>query len=96
MQLIRTLGTITDLSQVYLLLYDTAVSPYTFTGSENIDITDNTISLTFPIKINGETTFHPRMYDGAIFDMLSGTDGFAFRQNAIHGSQLIAKFNSET
>ena len=30
------LGIIRDLSQVYLTMYDTTVSPYTYTGSENI------------------------------------------------------------
>ena len=35
------LGIITELSQVYLTMYDTTVYPYTYTGSENIDITDN-------------------------------------------------------
>ena len=33
-------------------MYDTAMSPYTYTGSENIDITDNQISLSFPLKVN--------------------------------------------
>ena len=44
------LGTISDLSQVYLTMYGTTVIPYTYTGSENIDITDNQISLTLPFK----------------------------------------------
>ena len=39
------IGIIHDLSQAYLTMYDTAISPYTYTGSENIDITDNQISL---------------------------------------------------
>ena len=39
------LGIISDLSQVYLTMYDATVSPYTYTGSENIDITGNHISL---------------------------------------------------
>ena len=42
------LGTITELPQGYLTMYDTTVSPYNYTGGENIDITDNQISLTFP------------------------------------------------
>ena len=45
------LGIISDSSQVYLTMYDTTVSPYTDTGSENIDITDNQISLTFPLNM---------------------------------------------
>ena len=39
---------------------------------------------------------HPRAYDGAVFDMLSGTGNFAFRQNTIHGGQPIAQFYSST
>ena len=41
------IGIITELSQVFLTIYDTSVSPHTYTGSENIDITDNQISLSF-------------------------------------------------
>ena len=39
---------------------------------------------------------HPRDYGGTVFDMVSGTDMFAFRQNSIHGSTIIAQFYSET
>ena len=39
----------------------------------------------FPIKINDEFVLHPRNYDGAVFDMVSGTDNCSFRQNSIHG-----------
>ena len=42
------IGSITDLPQVFLAIYDTETSPYNYTGSENIDITDNQISLNFP------------------------------------------------
>ena len=41
-------GIINTLRNVYLAMYDTAISPYTYTGSENINITNNEISLTFP------------------------------------------------
>ena len=44
------LGIISDLPQVYLTMYDTTVSLYTYTDSEDIDITDNQLSLTFPLK----------------------------------------------
>ena len=71
------LGITTDLSQVSLAIYDTAVSPHTYTGSENIDITDNQISLGFPIK-KDEVVLNPRAYDGAVFEMSSGTDSFTF------------------
>ena len=39
---------------------------------------------------------HPRAYGGEVFDMISGTDMFSFRQNPIHGSTVIAQFHSET
>ena len=77
-------------------MYDTTVSPYTYTGSENTDITHNQISLTFPLKINDEVLLNPRAHDGAVFEMISGTDNFAFRQNTIHGGQPIAQFHSPT
>ena len=37
------IGSITELSQVFSAIYDTEVSPQTYTGSENIDITNNEI-----------------------------------------------------
>ena len=45
------IGIITDLSQVFLAIYDTTVSPQTYTGSENIDITNNEFSLNFPLQL---------------------------------------------
>ena len=89
------LGIITELSQVFLAIYDTETTPYNYIGSENIDITANQISLSFPLKINDEIVMHPRAY-GNVFDMISGTDMFSFRQNSIHGSTIIAQFFSET
>ena len=86
---------ITELPQVYLTMYDTTVSPYTYTGSENINITKNQISLTFPSKINDEVVLK-RAYGSAVFEMIPGTDNFAFRQNTIHGGQPIAQFYSST
>ena len=44
------IGSINALQDVYLAMYDTTVSPQTYTGSENIDITNNEISLNFPLK----------------------------------------------
>ena len=90
------IGTITALQQVFLAIYDTSISPSTYTGSENIDITDNQISLNFPLKINDEIVMHPRNYDGAVFQMNSGTDNFTFLQNTIHGGAPIAQFYSST
>ena len=48
------IGSITELQQVSLAIYDITVSPHTYTGSENIDITDNRISLNCPLKVNDE------------------------------------------
>ena len=87
---------INDLSQVYLATYDTNVQPFVYTGSENIDITDNQISLNFPIKISNETGLNPRAYDNDVFEMICGTGNFAFLQNPIHGGQPIAQFYSST
>ena len=42
------IGSTTDLSQVLLAIYDTTLSPQTYTGSENIDITNNEMSLNCP------------------------------------------------
>ena len=70
--------------------------PFSFTGSENIDITDNHISLNFLIKASNAIVLNPRAYDGAVFEVMSGTGNFAFRQNTIHGGQPIAQFHSPT
>ena len=48
------------------------------------------------MMINDEIVLNPRAYDGAVFEMIPGTDNFAFRQNTIHGGQPIAIFNSST
>ena len=78
------------------MIYGTETPPYNYTGSENIDITDNRISLNFPSKINNEIVMHPRNYDGAGFQMNSGTGNFLFLQSTIHGSAPIAQFYSST
>ena len=44
------LGVITALQDVFLAIYDTNAQPFVYTGSENIDITNNNMSLQFPIK----------------------------------------------
>ena len=88
------IGSITELSQVFLAIYDTTVSPYPYTGSENIDITDNQIPLNLLLKVNDEIVLNPRNYDGAVFELSSGTDNFIFLQNTIHGGAMIAQFYS--
>ena len=35
-------------------------------------------------------------YDGAVFEMSSGTDNFTFLQNTFHGGAQIAQFYSQT
>ena len=84
------IGVITDLSQVFLAVYETTVSPQTYTGSENIDITNNEISLNFPLKINDEIVLNPRV--NGYFEIYAGTSGITFLQNTVDGSQPIAIF----
>ena len=58
-------------------MYDIPMESVTYTGSENIDITNNQISLNFPVKINGETVMNPRS-DGVYFGIYAGTSGVIF------------------
>ena len=67
-----------------------------YTGNENTDITDNQISLYFPIKINNGIVLNPRAYDGAVFELISGTDNFDFRQNSLHGGTPKTQIYSST
>ena len=90
------IGSIAELSQVFLAIYDTTLSPYSYTGGGNIDITDNRISLSFLLKVNDEVVLNPRDYDGAVFEMSSGTDNFYFLQNTFHGGAPITQFYSST
>ena len=84
------IGTITELSQVYLAIYDTSAQPFLYTGSDHIiGITYNQISSDFPLKVKNEIVLNPRAYDNAVFEMTSGTDNLAFRQNTIHGGQPV-------
>ena len=56
----------------------------------------NQVSFDFPIQTNCEIVLNPGAYDGAVFDMPSGADSFAFRQNSTHGGQPITQFYSQT
>ena len=76
--------------------HDSTIYIYSVTGSDNIVITGNQVSRNFTIQINDEIVLDPRAYDGVVFDMLSGTDSFAFRQNSTHGGQPISQFYSST
>ena len=86
------LGIRTELSQVCLAIYDTGISSHTYTGSENIDITYNQISLKFPIKINDDMVSNPMLH--GCFELHAGTSGFSLIQHILDGSQTIAIFNS--
>ena len=82
--------------QVFLAIYDTTVSPYSYTVNENIDITDNRISFNFPLEVNDEVVLNPRNYDGAAFEISPGTYKFTFLQNTFHGGAPTAQFYSST
>ena len=73
-------------------MYDTTVSPQTYTGSENIDMTNNEISINLLLKINDEIFWNPRL--NYYFEIYAGTSGITFLQNIVDGSQPIAIFNS--
>ena len=44
------IGIITELQQAFLAIYGTDIIPFSYTGSEHIDITDNQISLNLSNK----------------------------------------------
>ena len=46
--------------------------------------------------MNNEIVLNPRAYGNAVFEMISGTDNFAFRQKTIHGGQPIVQFYPST
>ena len=86
------LGIITDLSQVFLAIYDTGMSSHTYTCGGNIDTTDNQISLNFPLNINGEIVLNPRV--NIYLNYMLGHQVFTFLQNTVDGSQPTAISNS--
>ena len=65
----------------------------TYTGAENIDITNKQLSLTFPLKVNGEIVINPRAYV-IQFEMYAATASFAFLQNQQDGAQPIVIMSS--
>ena len=69
-------------------------SPSTYTGSENIDITSNEVSLNFQLKINDEICLNPRVNDD--FEIYSAPNGISFLQHNSDGSPPIAIFNPLT
>ena len=50
-------------TEVYNLITNIDLS-----GSGNINITNNQISLNFPVKVNDEVLFNPRAYDNVVFE----------------------------
>ena len=70
------IGSINELQQVFLAIYGTGISSYTYTGSENINVTNNEISLTFPLNINDGVVLNPRLH--VYFEVYAGTSGFSF------------------
>ena len=73
-------------------MYDTSVSPQTYTGSGNIDITNNEIPLNFPLEMNDELVLNPRV--NGYFEIYSAPNGISFLQHNSDGSQPIAIFHS--
>ena len=61
------------------------------TGSENLDITNNQISLTYPLNINNEALLNPRVH--GYFEMYAAPNGISILQHISDGSQPIAIFN---
>ena len=59
------IGIITELPRVCLAIYDIPIESVTYTGSENIDITNNQIPLNVSVIINNEIVIHPR--SGGVF-----------------------------
>ena len=86
------IGSITELSQVSLAIYDTTVSPQTYTGSGNIDITSNGIPINSPLKTNDGLVLNPRVH--GYVEIYSAPNGISFLQHNSGGSQPIAIFNS--
>ena len=87
------IGTITELSQVYLAMYDIPLECFTYTSSENIGITSNQISLNFRITINDEIVMNPRS-GGVYLEIYAGTYGVILLQSMADGGQPLATFNS--
>ena len=75
------IGVITKLSQVFLAIYDTGIPSYNYTGSENIDMTNNQIALTSPSEINGEIMLNPRL--NVYVELYAGTSGLTFLQTIV-------------
>ena len=54
------IGIIPELPQAYLATSDTDAQPFVYTGSGNIDTTNNQLSLDFPIKKKQRNRVKPK------------------------------------
>ena len=86
-----------ELSALILSTYtktevDTLLSNTNLTGSDNLDISSNQISLTYPLTINNEAFLNPRV--NGYFEMDAAPNGISILQHISDGSQPIAIFNS--
>ena len=63
-----------------------------YTGSENIDIPNNGISLNFPLAMNNEPFLNPRV--NGYYEMYSAPNGISLLQHSSVGSQPIVMFSS--
>ena len=85
------------LSSVILNTYtkievDDLLTNIDLSGSENINITNNQISLTYPLKFNNEPFSNPRV--NVYFEIHAAPNGISLLQHTVDGSQPIAIFNS--
>ena len=71
---------------------DNLLSNINLTGSENIDTTNNQISLTYPLKNNNEALLNPRV--NGYFETYAAPNSISILQHVSDGSQPIAMFNS--
>ena len=71
---------------------DNLLTNISLTGSENINITNNEISLTYPFKTNNEPCVNPRV--NGYFEIYAAPNGISFLQRIVDGSQPTAIFNS--
>ena len=76
----------------YFQRYTIQKYPQTYTGSENIGITNNEIPANFPLNVNDEIVLNPRV--NCYFEIYSAPNCISFLQHNSDGTQPIAIFNS--
>ena len=62
------------------------------TGPENINITNNEMSLTYPLKVKNKPFLNPRV--NVYFEIYAAPNGISFLQHIANGYQPIAIFKS--